>query len=691
MKLQGNQLSQVHRAVLVSVAVGGVLNPWCVGPWCVGPSVASPWEGLPEETVVAVRIPNGQAAAEAIVSDTKFGAVMFGEKKKAAVVKALESGGSGEWSNFLEQLDDYDLTTGDLIGLFTGESGYAVVPPTIGVRAGERAGERIDAEQEPRLVGLAWFEPGEQRAIRINGAIAQLVDEQDEEQPITRVDLTLAGQPVMQLQVPSIRIEHENEFDAGEEYDDLPAGEKRAAWGEAYRQWQESAVETVVYSTVLVCKVGDRLLIAHDYQDQDEAAFATATEQLSTLFAQWIVAQDSGVEGIVTQLAEDPGTTRVMALEGLPMFELLGDGRRLIGLLRSVAPTEEMAEQIVRILGFDGLGPFAIRSTLHGTRWSTDVSVAAPAPRRGLLQLLDQEPLAIDPPQWVPSSAVRYDSWSLDLGMAYEIIKAEVLREFPNQAAGGVAMVEAYVQNFAQASLRDVFSSLGNCHTIMSFGLESGEAGPISDGDNNGEDENGSPTTSERMACVWQVEDEVLWGRLLKAIAPFAGMAPGVESAEEQGFSGWRMKSRALEGGLFLGRGYLVFGFGSGVIESMLSSLSNPPAGTDAFRGSEVFAAADLLIELKPALAVEITDGNRYMSMMIDELGKQLKQLSTFLAKVDGDSGDAEDGSEMILPLLRALLPSQDEVEGMMGVMVSRWEVNDDGVFGESVQEMPAP
>ncbi len=44
-----------------------------------------------------------------------------------------------------------------------------------------------------------------------------------------------------------------------------------------------------------------------------------------------------------------------------------------------------------------------------------------------------------------------------------------------------------------------------------------------------------------------------------------------------------------------------------------------------------------------------------------------------------------------MLSLARAVMPSQDEIEGMMGVIVSRWEVNEHGMFGNSVQEMPAP
>jgi len=673
----GYSVHQLGRASLLL----GVLSVF-LPQFTSAQSATSTWECLPDETVVAVRIPNGRAFVEAFVRDTKFGAVMFSEQRKAAIAKVLESEGSGKWSEFQEQLNEYGLTTDELVGLLAGESGYAVVMTA-------------QDEEKPLFAGLGWLEPGEELVGKVFDVIAKVIDEQDEEHPITRVDLTLADQPVMQLQVPSIELKYSDKMDVGDDYEDLPYKEKRKVWQEAYEKWKETAVETIVYRTVLVSTLGDRLLMAHSYQALEEEASATAAEQLSAVYAQWIDAHASGAEGMVARLADDPGVARVMALDGLPVFELLGDVSPLIELLQATAKSTKTADQVVRMLGLGGLGPFAMRSTVEGTQWSTNLSVAVPVPRQGLMRLFDQEPLALDPPQWVPTNVVQYYQWSFDLGKAYEIIKDEALREFPDKAAKGFTMIETQTQNFAQASLSEVLSSLGNRHTFLSFAVEANDE-VAGNSDNDDDDDERSVkvhvgvSSKDRMAIVWQVEDEELWARLFKAIAPFAGMAPGTEFTEEQGFSGWRMKKEQAEGGLFLGKGYLVLGYGSGVLESMLSSINNPPTGSGALRGSEVFSKAGELIDLEPAMAVEITDGNRYMSMMVGALEKQLEQLAKVLERANPDEDD-ESASQWMLTLAHAVLPSQKELEGMMGVIVGRWEVNDDGLFGESVQEMPAP
>ncbi len=635
-------------------------------------SAVSSWDSLPEETVVAARIPDGQAFADAL-RGTKFGAVMFSEQRKTAVAKVLESDDSGEWSEFQQQLKEYGLTSDDLLGLFAGESGYAVV--------------RLEAE-EPLLVGLGWLEPGEELALKFYEVIAKAIDEQDDEQPTTRIDITLANTPVMQLQVPSISVKYDDEYELSDDYHELSEEEQEAALEIAKQKWAESGVETVKHQTVLIGHLGGRLLVAHSYKSEDEESAAATAEQLNALFGRWLAAHATGSEGFAPRLTNAAGAARVMALEGLPVFELLGDVSPLVKLLRASAPSEEKAEQVVRIFGLDGLGPFAMRSTVEGTEWRTQMSIAVPAPRQGLMQLLDLEPLPIDPPQWVPANAVRYYQLSFDLGKAYEIIKEVTLREFPNQATGGFTMVEMQVQNFAKASLAEVLSSLGNRHTIMSFGLESNtnEAGKTATDDDNDEDVS---SNGERMAVVWQLEDEELWARLLKAMTPFAGMAPGTEFVEEQGFNGWRMKQGVFEGGLFLGKGYLVLGYGSGVLESVLSSLNYPPTGVDALRGSAVFARASTLLDLEPAMAVEITDGGRYMAMALDVFKKQLGQAEKLSDRLNGDEDHEDSGFKLLLTLARAAMPSQDETEGMMGVIVSRWEVNDDGVFGDSAQEMP--
>ncbi|MGI9427591.1 MAG: hypothetical protein ACR2NM_02955, partial [Bythopirellula sp.] len=541
----------------------------------------------------------------------------------------------------------------------------------------------MSAGEEPLFAGFAWLQPGEHLAGKLFEVIAKLVEESDNEQ-VARVDLTLADHEVMQLQFRSVETEYDDDYDLSDDYSDLSEEEQKTALIDAQNKWVESAVEKEVFQTVWVARLGGRLLMVHTYQSEEEATASATAERLSAILGQWLADHESGSSGFVARLSEEPGTARVMALEGLPTVELLGDAAPLVKMLKAAADSE-MAEKALRIFGLENLGPFAMRSTVQGTNWPTEVSIAIPAPRVGLMQLLDQEAIELDPPQWVPASAVRYYQWSFDLGKAYEIIKEAVLREFPEQAESSFAIAETSVQNFASAPLTEVLSSLGNRHIMMSFGIENAT-------ESVDEDNETFASAMERMAFVWQLEDEELWARLMKAITPFAAMAPGSEFTEEQGYSGWRIKSEAMEGGLFHGKGYLVLGYGTGVVESVLASLNNPPTGDDALRGSKIYATASSMIDLAPGLGVEVTDGDRYVSMTFGWMDSQFRQLETVMDQLsDGGDENGEDDQQLFLSLARAILPNRDEIEGMIGVITSRWEINDDGVFGSSWQEMPAP
>lgn len=626
------------------------------------------WQSLPEETVVAMRIPNGQAVLDEI-RETKFGAVMFSEKRKAALLKVLEKHGEGDWAEYLRVLKQYDLTTEELFTLFAGETGYAIA-------------NTKDDNDEPLFLGIGWVQPGDELAGKFYEIIGKALEEQDEENAVTRVDVELADQEVMQLRFPQVDTEYSEDFELPDDYRDLPEEEQVEAYELATEQFEASGIEMIVYRTALLSRVGDRLLIAHQIVAPSEDEADLADERLSTLFANVLTAHASGgSDGFGPRLSSDPSVARTLSAEGLPVFDLLADVQTLVQIGRGEADDPEDADKFIRLFGIEELGAFAVRQTMDGVSWNTLVSLAVPAPRTGLMRLLDQEMLEIDPPQWVPASAVRYYQLSFNLGEAYETIKEEVTRVFPEQTARGFMMVETQVQNFAQVALPELLASLGNNHTIMTFGIQSIDLEEASDDDldNN---------LTDRTAIVWQLTDEQLWSKLFKVIAPFAGMAPGTEAVEEQGFSGYRMKSGQIEGGLFLGKGYLVLGIGDGVVETTLSALNNPPSGSNALRGSDLYSDARDLLDLEPAMLFELTDNDRYMRMVFDKLSQQFDQLEGMMgAMVDED--DDEEGM-FIFDLMRALMPKGDELQGMMGVSVSRTEVNEDGVFLQSVQEAPA-
>lgn len=626
------------------------------------------WQCLPEETVAAVRIPNGKAVLDAM-RQTKFGKVMLTEKRKEDLIAVFEKHSDDEWSEFLALLEEYDLTSDEIISLLAGETGYAVLLTN-------------DPDDQPQFLGLGWMQPGEELAAKFFEILAKAIEEQDDEREIERVDLDLVGQTVMQLRFPEVDTEYTDDFDLPDDYDELSDAEKRDAYKIAEEKYEASAVETVTYRTMLLCQYDERLLVGHQFSASDTEAADSADQRLSETFARWLTAHASGgSDGFSPRLAAEPGVARTWSSDGVPIMELLGDIRPLIEVARAVATNTEQAEQWIRLFGVDQLGAFALRQTADGPNWHTQMSLGLPAPRTGLMKLMDQELLAIDPPQWVPASAVRYFQLSFDLGAAYNTVKEEVTREFPDRTAAGFAMAEAQVQNFAQLSLSELLSSLGQRHTIMSFGVEDSEV-------SEGEDLEPGENMSDRMAVVWQVTDEQLWSRLMKVIAPFAGMAPGSEAAEEQGFSGFRMKNESVEGGLFLGKGYLVLGVGTGVVETVLASLNNPPSGSNAFAGSEVYSNATDLLDLDPAMFAEITDNERYVQMVFSKMRQQLDQIENMFDAAS--NGDDSDGN-FVFDLMRTVMPDDEELPGLMGVSVGRWEINDDGFFAESVQEMPFP
>ena len=620
---------------------------------------SSPWLVLPEETVGALRIPHGKNFLDALVANTRLGAVMFGEEKQAALAKVLETAGEQQWDSFQKQLEEFGLTREDLQHVLAGESGYAVV-----LDSGDG--------EEKTAIGLAWFEPGEAFASRALAMIAKAVElYEDEEYPIARVDMELAGTAVMQLRIPSIRMDYEQEFEQ-DDSDELSEKEQEAAWKKAYQEWQESAVAVVAYHTVLVSAAGDRLLLAHTFVGEaTEESTGQADRLAATLERLMTATPEAG--GFVSHLQNDPTVARTLGLEGVAACEMLVDVGALIKLAHVAGESDENLEKALRMIGADGLGPMALRSTLQATQWHTAYSLAVAAPRQGFLKLLDQEELPAEPPSWVPDSAVRYSHMSFDVAKFYAILKEEILREFPEQAAAGFQMVEAQVEAFVKTSLEEVLGSLGNRHTMISFGFEAGEGDDI------------ERRTAERTAFVWQVRDEPLWGRVLEALKPYAGMAGGLEFTEEQGYRGWRMKSEKFEGGLILGNGNLVFAMGSEVMEATLSSLNHPPAESDSLRGGQVYATASEMLDLEPCLAMEIVDGRRYMKMVWG-IFQELIEMEGLL-----DSGEGDSGQKMFVAILQSLLPSEEEITQMMGVIVSRLEVNDEGMFAGYAMDLPAP
>ena len=626
------------------------------------------WKCLPSETAFAVRIPNGAAFVKELVENTKLGSVVFSEQRKQLVTQAIAQADDEDWKEMKTQLNEYGLEIDDLPKFLSGESGYAIV---------------LDKGDDGKLVplGVAWLEPGEDLVGRAKQIITMAIeDQEDSDQSVIRIDVELAEHKVMQLMIPDVDREYTEEFEYPEGYENMSDAERDAAWEEAYKKWEDSAEVNVSYGTVLCAAIGDRLLLAHSFRTGEDRNEHPDGERLAGVFAQLLEASSTGEGGFVEKYSQDELVSEVMSVDGVPCLEMVGDSASLIQLGMQAANSRETAGQINRVLGLDAMGMFALKSALNDDIWESRLSLAIGQPREGLMRLLEQESIDLAPPEWIPASAIRYGQLSFDLGQAYEIIKEVVTKEFPDQA-GMFAMADMQANGFAQASVFDILKSLGKRHVVAYFEPD------LSNADSAG------TQGLETGAIVWQVTDEQIWSRILKAIAPLATSGQTAELSNEQGYSGFRVQNETMELGAFLGNGNLVLGVGSGVVETTLSSLNNPPQGKDSFRGSAVYERANDLLDLSDSVGCNVIDGARYAVSIRKALLAMLDQLESTMGMLDrsDENGDVVNQQTKFIEFAKLLMPTEDEMENILGVGVSRSDWNDDGVHLTSMQELPPP
>lgn len=108
-------------------------------------------------------------------------------------------------------------------------------------------------------------------------------------------------------------------------------------------------------------------------------------------------------------------------------------------------PQGPQQQRPVVALGLDQLGAVAVSGDLAGKDWATRVFLAAPAPRKGLLKLMDGGPLSMDLLKVIPQSATFVSVGQFDLAGLMDEARASVQRFDPG-------MVAAYDRTLAQAS-----------------------------------------------------------------------------------------------------------------------------------------------------------------------------------------------------------------------------------------------
>jgi hypothetical protein len=669
------------KAALGRLLLLGVMSWVLIQPaWGQAPAGEVPpaWRALPAETVVAVQLPGATAFAEALQTRTRLGQLLLSPQRRDAVAQMLQQADPESWQKFVQHMQRYRVTMDDLPRLFAGAAGVALV---------------IEPRQDrqPLALILGWLEPGEDLGQRIIAAMAMAAEDLgDDQSPIQRVEFDLAGQRVMHLRIPETGSLNDMDLDEQPDWQNMDQQAiQRHFEQQAAREWKWGVVDQ---TNLLVTRVGGRLLVAlappqsgdqaRPLLNQEQAIDwdrVTDMERVTTVLGRFITEQSRGQGEFARQVQATPGVAAALGTEGLPLYELYVSTQPVVRLLQDQAGGEVDVRALLQNLGLDTLTAVVGRGVLQGQILRNEMFVTAPQPRRGILAMLDQSPLAPEPEPWVSAEAASYVHVSADLGRIYTTIKEAVIAQVGAEAAEGFAQMEMQVQAMLQMSLADVLSSLGQRHVMLGYDAGWVEA-EVPDMDNF------NPETGEfamkmqrmpqnRMAYVWQLRNEQVWRQIMQMIGGFAPMFGGmIQPTEEQGFTGYRIEGEGVpvQGGVFLGHGRLVIAVGQEVAEPLLASIRNPPAGAAALRTSPLFTDATRRLTLRPGVMFNYTDMRR--------AGADARRMISW-ALEQADIIDAQQ--------LERLLPSDEEMREALATDIGQAYFTDEGLVTQNAMELP--
>lgn len=685
----------------VSTLFVAIVLALAAAPARAAEAVRSSWRCLPPETCLAFRVPNGQAFLDAVRAQTKFGAVILNQERLDKLTNAVTEDNKEEWEKMKGELAKYDLKVEDWKAFANGEIGFGLTV----VKRGKKS---------PLPVMLVWSEPSGDLAARMFKAIQKSHDEnKDKPGADKRVDLKIEGLDVMRFTSEVHGVNHDFDADEVPENFDEMTPEQRQEWFKQQRAKRAEVKGVAVdQNHVMLARMGNRILLAmtipssqkdvQEAQAKPEAKIdldaLTGLEELTGTFARFIKAHsdkdDKG--GATAALLATPGLSEALPA-GVPLVELLADIRPILKLIPNEGPND-MGPRVVKAMGFDKIGPVGVRMSLDKTVLRTGGFVSAPAPRTGILALLDQPTLKPEIPEWVPATALTYTHVSMDLGKAYLKIKELVLGEFGQEAGQGFQMIEGQAQQMLNVELSALLSGFGQQHSIIEYEAKK-KAPPAEKKHAEGEEEEEmmmpeGPQAS--MAVVWQVKDEELMKKFLQTAMAMTGAA---EPADEQGFTGYRAPA-PIEGGVFVGRNFMTLSLGQGVTEATLLNLRTPPKGKDAMKETDAVKRGATLVQLQPGLMYSASDANRAAKKIRDAFVEAVDRgIEEAMAgrgrrfrggQPENAAGDEEKARAMAAKI-KELMPTDAELEGVLGASVGQMIVTEKGLVTNSAVEMPAP
>lgn len=638
------------------------------------------WECLPEETLLMVRVPGMKAFIDAVGSRTRFGGVLMQPDRLQKLARLLlervdKDSGKNVFEEISKQLGRHGLSPDDLMAAVSGEFGAAAIA------RGPAANQAPDGNQgpggnqgRPLLLLVGWTEAsGQDAAERLFAGIGSLIKEAIEATgdggvAATRTDLEMAGRPTIWVRSPIVvegkRLGTTHLFCTRMDRRLLFAGTMAVAGGQM---------------RVRVKMDGDAIEFGQQFPE--ELPSAEETERIAEAIGE---RAREVFEGFLVRHGEADGRSPLADLvatpamqaalpAGVPLVEVIANPPVAANLLGEDAA--EVGKRLVPF-GVDAVGPIAWRQSLEDGVWRSHAFVTLPAPRRGLARLLDEEAAKSEVPAFVSREPIGFQQVSLDLGKAYAMLREAVLGDAEPPPGNAFSTAETLALSTAGIELPELLSMLGTRHWLVSYPPRIAEAAAFArrvkaaGGDLAGE----VPPNPSPAGIVWQVKDEKPFAKLLE----LAGQAGGGNVVEEQGFRSVRFPAGIS---VFLGLGHLVLAFGDGVAEKTLAAIRNPPADDAAFRTSDTVRRARELVPPRAGGLYAVADNRK--------TGGLVGFIVTMLAASSPD--DVEEDRRDFVRSLQALLPSPQDMEGMLGAATAIWWADDQGIVMQSASEMPAP
>ncbi len=194
------------------------------------------------------------------------------------------------------------------------------------------------------------------------------------------------------------------------------------------------------------------------------------------ILQRFLAAHSADGKPALADLLQSPGL-RANLPAGQQFVDVVVDPQVVIRALAAVGD-DETRDAVKKLagIGLAEIGPCGWRHVFADGRYETAMVLSLPAPRTGLMRILDQQPDPAEPPSFVTGEVVDFTQVSLDLGKVYEIVREYATREFGDQGANIFAVGEANAQAMLGADVQKILSAFGSRHWTVNYPAKIAEA-----------------------------------------------------------------------------------------------------------------------------------------------------------------------------------------------------------------------